>query len=544
MLLPAASPSGVRRAAGALVILLGSSAFYLFGILEEPYNSDEGAWMLEAVDVFAAASAGRSDDPVWERGHLHFGFASPTVSKWLMGAGMALAGKSAQSVPRPANLEIPIHRVPDASTLRAARACSAALAGLALGALFLLVSAALPPRVAWTAIVLLAFSPLWIRAARMAMTDAYGVSLSIVAVALFAPFHERLSRSGRSRTAFWCLPAGCAVGLAAGGKLSALGTAAGLGAWLVVEGARRGLRPRGSSASARPWLFAAVMFASVATATFVATYPYLWEDPARRFENILVTWRNVRRSHATLQPGVFRGSFEPGWPSVIALGEALFVPNARVVAAMGLGALVAVGLRLRRATMSEEMRRVAAWATALPAAAIALLTENGVAHSWLMFTALAGGALAIVAAGTGSLRPRSDGPLIALGAAWCGSLAFVVATTTISWARYYLPLLPGLAVVASLAWNDLRESARRAGGTRSARLVDVALAAGLAGIVVAAPRSSFERLSVIAEADAARAPTLLYALAAVALLVATCTALARAARSRGTAAIHAPGPSR
>ena len=164
----------------AVLLFVGGCALYGTALVHEPINVDEAHWVVEAANVWHLTSSGRFDDPFWSGYHLTWGYPSPSVSKFLMGIGMAAAG---QGDPRAVTPSFSLEqgrplKTPD-DALRAARLSSVVFGSLAVSALFLFVSRDLPPRVALSSAMLIATSPVWFSACRRAMTDIHGVALSL-----------------------------------------------------------------------------------------------------------------------------------------------------------------------------------------------------------------------------------------------------------------------------------------------------------------------------------------------------------------------------
>jgi 4-amino-4-deoxy-L-arabinose transferase-like glycosyltransferase len=514
------------RLGAALAVSSAASLFLGYGLLAEPYNADEGAWMREAVDCWAALRQGDFSGPVWSRPNLLYGSASPTLPKLVMGLGMELSGYGPESVPE---FRTSGSLAPDEGPLRAARVTSVLVAGAGIGVFHLFLSAAFGSRVALIGAALLAASPLWVRASRMAMTDVYGVGFMLAAVAAFAAWRRRDPARLAPGSFARLVLAGVVLGLAVGSKFSAAGAAFGLGALVLFDGLLKTARPGGGSASPAGSAVRALVLTTAALGAFVATYPHLWPDPVGRMSGVLAQWRDVQELRATHRLGAFRGSFAPGTQSFVALGQALLVPGTATGLAALAAVVVAIALRLRRVPADPDARRLVAWSLVLPAAGLALWAQGHTAQSWILWLALAGAASAAAACGTGDGWRTPNDAAAALVAATAGSLVFILATTYVAWGRYYLPLVPACAVLGALAWRDLGESVGRRGGKRAAALLNASLVAALAGIVVSAPRSSNERIGLISQSGFDRPAGVLYLIGGVALAA----ALLAAARRRG-----------
>ncbi|MFN8179894.1 MAG: phospholipid carrier-dependent glycosyltransferase [bacterium] len=522
------------RALIALALFVGCATLYAVALEGELGNADEGAWIPQAARSWWLVSHGRFHDPFWSENDMLWGFASPPISKCVMGLGMASAGWGPESVRPNATFAGQPGYVPTPGALRAGRLSSVVLGAAAVAVLFLFLARDQPLGTAAWAAVLLASSPLWFRASRRAMTDMHGLAASMLALAAFAAARAR-TRAGTSpavRAAWWVL-LGALLGTAVGCKFSAAGGAAGLVAWLLVAELGDADPARTRLARLARALVAPAVCIAAALGVFVATYPYLWPNPVGRFRWILSLWRSVLEGRADFRPVGFENAFRPGLASVPAAADVLVLPGG--VLSWGLPLALVAGWWLRRRRSSVDVARVGAWAFAAPVlvgGAILATAATNMSQSWIVWAGLLGATASTVAVPGALERLRASEPLVVFTAWSSGGALFALASTYYPWPRYYLPIVPACAVAAALGLGDLRRSIEALAGRWAARLVDVAAAAGVASVLVAFPRTGAASLRKVAAGDLGPLPEWLQRVAAACLVAALAVALAKAASRR------------
>jgi hypothetical protein len=514
----------------SIALAAAACAFLGFELGREWYSGDEGEWMTEGVEAWRLTRAGRFDDPFWSQYHRLWGYASPPVSKLLVGMGMAAAGyDSLADLRRPPHLERAGPWQPPPPVVVAGRLSSVAVGGAAAGFLFALLARRGSRRTAAWAAILLASSPLWLSAARHAMTDVHGVAAVLALLPLFVAARD--AAGGVLRAAPRWILAGAVAGLALGCKFSAAGAVLGLGVLALAgtpekEGARGAGRRRVLGGIA-----AAALFGGAALLTFVATYPYLWTDPVDRFRGILEAWHRVREAHAERGVGPFEESFRPGVDSIRVLSRQILLPGGLATWGLLLPAVAAVVARGKGVAPARATLLV--WTAALPAFALGALTSGTVRHAWIVWVGSVGAiGTAVVTPGVGRALASSPSAS-ALAAATAGALAFILPTTYVGWARYYLPLFPGLAAAAAWSLVRLRDIVARSGGSLAAAALDASLAAGVLATALSFPESSGARMGRVA-VDGGPA-TWAQRAALVLLVLSLATAVARSRRSAAAA---------
>ena len=503
----------------AFLVGLAACAFYRADLAAESYNSDEGEWMTEAVEAWRLLRAGDFADPFWSQDHRLWGFASPTVSKLLIGAGMQAGGHDRlPDLHRSPSLERNDSWTPPEEVKIAGRLSSVILGGAGIGLLFGLLARSGSPVLALWAAAFLATNPVWIGAARRAMTDIHGAVGGLLVVAAAAAARD--ATQGRVRAVLTWACAGALAGLAVGCKFSAGGLVLGIGLVALLGG-------RSGRSGGIP---AAAAFGIACVAVFVVTYPYLWEDPAGRFRDILVLWRKTRALHIEHRLGPFRDAFAPGAESFRVPGRMLLVPGGLAGWSLLVPLVLAVALRFRR--LARDRVVLLLWGAAVPALLLGAWIPHSGTNSWVGWAGLVGAVtLTIGTQGVfAALASRSEGLLLGVGAAT--SLAFALAATDVPWARYYLPLAAGIAGAGAWAFLQLRGAMLRGGGSGAARCLDAALAIGVAATLLAFPSSSTARMASLGEGPI---PPFVWTNRVAALLLAVAITWA-AARSRNPAA--------
>lgn len=515
----------------AVLLFVGCFVLCASALVDEPLSGDEWPWMVQATNVWQLVRSGRFHDPFWSESHLLWGYASPPVSKWLIGFGMAAVGHGDPKVVTPPFFVAPGREwTPPSEAVRAGRLSSVVLGGLAVSTLFLFLSRDLPLRVAVSAALLLETSPIWLGVSRRALTDIHGVGMSLLLLPLYASAREAtFAKRARVASLPWWIAVGVVAGLSVGCKFSAVGCALGLAVLLLVEGFCRAGDDRRRFRNVPAALTAALLCCGVAVCVFVLTYPYLWPDPVGRLRGIVMAWRGVRELHVATQLGSFAGSVRPGPLSWSRAVDLLILPDGWLAWALLPALLGALWLRWK--SPSADAARVVAWALASPVL-LAGAFVGGCMQSWILWAGIAGAALATIAVRGGLRRVGSTASLLILTAAAAGAATIVLLTTYISWQRYYVPLFPAMAVAAAVGIDDLRRSVAAVAGRAAARCVDAALVAGMLSVLSAFPRITRAKMGAVAAQDLGAVPAWLQGIAAACLTLALLAGLRSLARGR------------
>jgi len=471
-------------------------AFSLPGIPDAKYNADERQWIYQGEQAWRHLRAGKLDAPYWTEYGLLWGWPSPPVAKYAIGIALQAAGKESpqregttQAIRT--RFEYPV------DVLAAARTSSAVFGAMGVLAFFLVARRVGGERVALLASLLLAAAPVWLASSRRALVDIHAVALTMVALHLFIAARERLSARGPLRS--WLVrfaATGVALGLAVGAKLNAAGAAVGLGALLLLDLARS------SGARART-LVAGSTLAVCAVGAFVAANPYLHHEPWTRFVAILEAWEGVVDSRVEGATGLFRDAYRPGLASVREAVSALVLPGRVALPWLLLPLAGAALARTAAGRRDPASVRAGLWLLLWPAAVAAAFSFGHLVHPWIGWVGIVGWTTGAAA----RLRPASADPSraragAAVAAAAIGAAAFVLATTYVTWPRYYLPVLPALTLAAALGLDSLGGLAARAGGWPAALPVGASVVLGVLTVTAAYPDVGFAKVAWLLSADA------------------------------------------
>ncbi|MEA2515765.1 MAG: hypothetical protein QOJ59_5254, partial [Thermomicrobiales bacterium] len=310
----------LRRPAGSRSALVGMLALLVFGVAlwqnlsavaDSPFHPDESRWLNRSVylrDVLQPTSE------IWEDRYLTRG--QPPMGSYVTGLGLFLQGHDLAS-----NGPWDFHYGNEAATtwnavkgnmpapadLIAARRTSAVVGALTCVVVFLIVTSLIHWVGGLVGALFLAFHPLQLYLASLAVSDA--VFTLFVAVATLAA----ISLAGKPS---WprAITLGVILGLGTSTKLSPVFAAialAGLGGILLADGPLRRLPVAGTlwgrvmrggtDRNARlGWML--LTMPAIAFATFVVSYPYLWPDPIGRTQTLLDFRQQEMENQARIWP--------------------------------------------------------------------------------------------------------------------------------------------------------------------------------------------------------------------------------------------------
>jgi hypothetical protein len=320
------------------------------------------------------------------------------------------------------------------------------------------------------------------------LVEIHAAGLGLVLVALVAAGRQSIARGnppGRSLPFF--VAAGVACGLAVGAKMTAVGFALGCGALLLLDLAAKTRR-----AARRGWgatLLAGLALLLVSVSVFVGTNPYLHPDPWNRLLEIRNVWERIIAARTANPAAWYASAYPPGVRSLTEAGSALVMPESRaawlllVPFAAALCTWLPAGHRLPDASIRPLL-----WLLALPALVTAAFLSGGLVHVWIVWAALVAGLLRFAARGS---LAESSSELRAVGVpllmASLGALAVIHRTIHISWARYYIPLIPLAVLIAARELDELQRWASGRGGRIAGALVRAAVLLGIASSLAAYP---------------------------------------------------------
>lgn len=470
-------------AAGSILLF---AAFLSFrGIDREKYASDEALWILQGQKYWPLFSSGQWDRSEWDDFDSSWGTPNPPVAKYLLGFGL-----SAQNAPE---WKWDRGKPPPASVLSPARSCSAVAGLLGCAGILLIGLLSLSPRAALYSAFFLATSPTWIVASRHAMTDVYGATLAILAVVPFLVAMKEVEGRGRAGIILpWIALSGILAGTAVGAKLNAASTPAALGLVLLTLFVRELVLRREARRAALLFL-SGIIFAGTAVGTFLGTNPHLHEDSWNRFSEMIGWWTNMTESRVALAERTTLRAFLPQNEGVrVFFGKLFFPPKAISFLLLVPVAIAFVSRRPTRAhspspAHSPSYGHLPAWTLLLIAAVVIGLRPNQVMHPWLLWLGALGAVISLLLrANEERVRPLRL-PTFAVLIWGVVSAFFVWRMTFIPWGRYYIPALPGLALLAGFGLVALREELRMTAGSWPAKLIDAAMVFSALGIAAAFP---------------------------------------------------------
>jgi 4-amino-4-deoxy-L-arabinose transferase-like glycosyltransferase len=492
-----------------LALFAGALTLSLIRLVDEPYNPDEGRWIRQGQRSWELLIAGDFAHPFWNESDLYYGRESPAVAKYLIGMTAQLCNQSAEEK----------GEAPSPGLLWAGRFSSALLGAFGLVAFYALARRVAGVSAAVVGAVLLSVSPIWLPATRRAMVDVHAAALGLATVYTFLRGYEGLgARRGYSRPILWLLVAAIMAGLAVGSKFNAAGVPFALGLLLAARlvGSLFASGDERRRTRALAILMAGALFAVVALATFVASYPYVHHDTVSRLREILAAWRSVRTQHVELGPGPFAGSYYPGWKGFTELVSSLLLPGRLATGLLVLPLAGALGTWLRPLrSLQAANRHVLIWSLAVPAAVAGVLETSRVVHHWVLWVGLVGGLTVFLSRGGFRLSRGEEGTrLLVPVAVLLGTLLVTLATTCITWPRYYLQLIPWLCLFAGLGIARLGAALRQLGVRRARTLVALSALLGCMAVLAAYPHPGKGKMARITEASWDFPPRILSTLSA------------------------------
>ncbi|HET9888392.1 MAG TPA: hypothetical protein VFR10_12875 [bacterium] len=463
----------------AVAILLFAAFLNFRGIDREKYENDEALWILQGQKYWPLFSSGQWDRREWNDFDSSWGTPNPPVAKYLLGC--ALAAQHVQwkwdGSPPPANV------------LAAARASSAIAGVLGCAGILIIGFLALSQRAALYSGLLLATSPTWISASRHAMTDIYGASLAILSVVPFLLALKEMEKRRRALPIMALLGcSGLMAGLAVGAKLNAASTpvAAGIVLLILVIGE---VKRMGSGRNHRAWLLlvSGIVYAIAAMGIFVLLNLHLHEDTWGRFAKMIDWWTRMTEQRVASAEKWKLNAFDPEGKGLrVFFGKLFMLP--KWIALLLLLPLIAAILARRRSGSSRSSSRLIIWTLLLAIAVLLGWWPNQILHSWLFWFGCIAAALALVLFGKAPAKMTPLRlPVFAIVVWGIVCAFFVWRMTFIPWLRYYLPVLPWLALLAGFGLSAFRDDLRATFGPWPARLVDAALIFGSLSVAATFP---------------------------------------------------------
>jgi 4-amino-4-deoxy-L-arabinose transferase-like glycosyltransferase len=467
-------------------------AFSLPRLSEEKYNGDERHWIYHGERSWEHLRHGQLDHPFWSESNLLFGYASPPVAKYIIGIGLQATGRQSPRDEITTKTKVRTGAAYPRDVLWGGRLPSAILGALGIVVFFLVGREATRDRAAALGALLLATSPVWLASSRRAMVDIHGAALGLVALWLFvAARRALLERAALPTILARFAVTGVALGLTVGAKFNAAGVSIGLGALLLLDLIRGtgGSRVRSAGSGA--------LMAAAALVTFVGLYPYLHHDAWSRFSGILEEWGGVRDLHVAHGLGAFDGSYAPGLVSFREAASMLLLPGTAAVPWLALPLATAILLRTRlRDRWPPAVARLAVWVLLLPAAIATLFAPGVFVHLWIAWVGLVGGLLAAIVPGESRVHdPRRRPAIEAIAFYTLGTLFIVLATTTISWPRYYIALFPPVLLVAGVGLDGLVRALASCGARWAAAPVILSLVFAALSVTTAYPTTGVTKIA-------------------------------------------------
>jgi Dolichyl-phosphate-mannose-protein mannosyltransferase len=259
----------------AALVFVVALAVNLHSVPTTQFHRDEARWVHRARFLEQAANP---TGPYWRESELVIG--QPPLGSYLMGLGLLLQGRDLQT-----NGYYDFHygqdwnarhgNLPEPLDLEAARRTNSVVGALIAMAIYLIGRGLLNPVAGLAGAALLIPHALSIYLSSLAGSDAI-VALLVAWSALAAMFLAQRPTWARA------VVLGILLGLGGSAKLSPLGLLAPLGAagLVLIWRGWRGADTTSQHDGALGWRLLAL--APVATATFIASYPFLWPDPIAR----------------------------------------------------------------------------------------------------------------------------------------------------------------------------------------------------------------------------------------------------------------------
>ena len=264
----------------AALVFVVALAVNLHSVPTTQFHRDEARWVHRARFLEQAANP---TGPYWQESELVIG--QPPLGSYLMGLGLVLQGRDLAT-----NGYYDFHygqdwnarhgNLPDPLDLEAARRTNSVVGALIAMAIYLIGRGLLNPVAGIAGAALLIPHALSIYLSSLAGSDAI-VALLVAWAALTAMFLAQRPTWARA------VLLGILLGLGGAAKLSPLGLIAPLAAasLVLIWQGWRGTSEASQHDGALGWRLLGLP--PVATATFIAVYPYLWPDPIGRTVDLL-----------------------------------------------------------------------------------------------------------------------------------------------------------------------------------------------------------------------------------------------------------------
>lgn len=248
------------------------------------FNPDESRWISRAHYL---ADLADPFGPTWDDQYMTRG--QPPLGSYMMGLALVFQGRDLETnspwdfaIPWEENIAAGMKPVPE--DLAAGRRASALLVAATSLAVIVLANVFVSAPWAIAAGAIYAVHPFTTYIGSIAMADAlFGLLIALAAVTA--------ARYGRHPSLSRAALVGVLLGLGGATKLSPLAVAVGLSLLLLGVAAYRALAERDSAAAAKAAASGTVIVVAAAV-TFVAVYPYLWQNPIENTRR-LIEFRSV-----------------------------------------------------------------------------------------------------------------------------------------------------------------------------------------------------------------------------------------------------------
>ena len=400
----------------AVLVFAVSLWVNLGAVATTEFHRDEARW------IHRARFIGELSDPrgsYWQESELTLG--QPPLGSYVTGLGLLLQGRDLYT-----NGFYDFHfsegwnqrhgNMPDEEDLAAARRTNSVLGALIVASVYLIASSLVNPVAGLAGAALLIPHPLAIYLSSLGGSDAL-VTLLVAWSALAA------MALAQRPTWIRAVLLGILLGLGGSAKLSPLGLAIPLAAAGVVLAYQgwRGSSPAASHDGSLGWKL--LSLAPIATATFIASYPYLWPDPIRR-TLLLMQFRSVEMQNQ----GVIWQELDIDGP-IDALGRiGHWLGDVDSVTGQGIDAVARLfGLSWK--PMGFDLVLAVIGAEIL----LYLAIQRGLGSRWAMAALVLGGEVALIVAGMRADFSRYLYPVL-VSTAVCGGLVPGVLWDVV-WAR-------------------------------------------------------------------------------------------------------------